>query len=103
MAGQVTRRRFLEGVGMGAAALALPEMGRSLARAGAQDQTVAMPDEWLHPPHEFSQAPFWFWNDDLSEAELLRQIEDFQAHGVHAFTIHPRGGVPTSIGRMRER
>ncbi|HQI27777.1 MAG TPA: glycosyl hydrolase, partial [Sedimentisphaerales bacterium] len=62
-----------------------------------------LPPEWVDPPHEFSQIPFWFWNDDLDEAELLRQMEDFQAHGVHGFLIHPRAGLPKSIGWLSER
>ncbi|UCD57756.1 MAG: hypothetical protein JSV16_01205, partial [Candidatus Hydrogenedentota bacterium] len=52
---------------------------------------------------EFSLCPFWFWNDDLSEQEIARQIKDFQAHGVHGFLIHPRAGLPRSIGWMSER
>jgi len=28
--------------------------------------------------------PFWFWNDDLKDDELVRQIADFQAHGSEA-------------------
>ena len=103
MTEQIDRRRFLEAVGVGAAALALPAGGQSLARAGAEDKIVKPPDEWVNPPSEFAQAPFWFWNDDLSEADLLRQIEDFKAHGVQAFLIHPRAGLPKSIGWMSER
>ncbi len=34
------------------------------------------------PPREFSAMPFWFWNDDLDEQEILRQIAAFEAHGV---------------------
>ena len=60
-------------------------------------------DEFKDPPREFSVMPFWFWNDDLSEAELLRQIDDFREHGVHAFLIHPRAGLPKAIGWMSER
>ena len=71
--------------------------------ANAKSTGVILPGEWLSPPHEFSQAPFWFWNDNLSEAELLRQMEDFRAHGVHAFVIHPRAGLPKAIGWMSER
>ncbi|MBN1936753.1 MAG: hypothetical protein JW934_18980 [Anaerolineae bacterium] len=58
---------------------------------------------FLNPPTEFSLIPFWFWNDDLSEAELLRQIDDMEAHGVYGFVIHPRVGLPRSIGWMSER
>jgi hypothetical protein len=64
---------------------------------------MKLPPEWLNPPSEFSQAPFWFWNDELSEQELLRQMDDFRAHGVSAFVIHPRAGLPKSIGWLSER
>jgi hypothetical protein len=59
--------------------------------------------ELTNPPREFSLSPFWFWNDDLDEAEILRQIADFEAHGVYGFVIHPRVGLPRSIGWMSER
>ena len=55
------------------------------------------------PPAEFTQIPWWFWNDDLSEEEIVRQIRDFRDHGVLGFTIHPRLGLPRSIEYMGER
>ena len=54
-------------------------------------------------PREFSLAPFWFWNDALDEAEIIRQIADFEAHGVYGFVIHPRVGLPRDIGWMSDR
>lgn len=60
-------------------------------------------ETFADPPREYSLVPFWFWNDDLSEAELKRQIDDFEAHGVHGFVPHPRIGLPESIGFMSER
>ena len=59
--------------------------------------------EFHNPPREFSLLPFWFWNDDLDEQEILRQIADFEAHGVYGFVIHPRVGLPRDIGWMSER
>ncbi len=57
----------------------------------------------LHdPPREFSVMPFWFWNDELQHAEILRQIADFQEHGVHGFVIHPRIGLPEDLVWMSE-
>ena len=56
-----------------------------------------------HAHREFTLVPFWFWNDELNEAELLRQIADFEAHGVHGFVIHMRVGLPRSIGWMSDR
>jgi hypothetical protein len=49
---------------------------------------------------EFSQVPFWFWNDELNVEKITQQIVDFQRHGVHAFVIHPRAGLPRSSGWM---
>jgi len=57
---------------------------------------------WRSPPAEFSQCPFWFWNDTLTEEELVRQIADFQAHGVDAFVIHARIGLPRSCGWLSD-
>ncbi len=54
--------------------------------------------EWEDPPREFSVMPFWFWNDTLTDTEIIRQIADFEAHGVYGFVIHPRIGLPESIG-----
>ena len=59
--------------------------------------------EFRIPEPEFSQAPFWFWNDDLSEEEIARQMADFRSHGVYGFVIHPRAGLPRSIGWMSGR
>ena len=55
------------------------------------------------PPREFSLLPFWFWNDELSADELLRQIDDFEANGVYGFVIHPRVGLPRDCGWMSDR
>ncbi len=102
MTERVDRRQFLQVVGVGAAASLFPFAGCSVADV-AQGKEFTPPEEWVNPPSEFSQAPFWFWNDELSEGELLRQIEDFKAHGVQAFLIHPRAGLPKNIGWMSER
>lgn len=59
--------------------------------------------EFIDPPKEFSVMPFWFWNDDLSEAELIRQIDDFERHGVYGFVIHPRIGLPENTGWMSDK
>ena len=41
--------------------------------------------------------PFWFWNDTLKDEEIVRQIADFEAHGVYGFVIHPRIGLPDNM------
>jgi hypothetical protein len=62
-----------------------------------------VPQKLLNPPKEFSVMPFWFWNDDLKDEEIIRQIADFEAHGVYGFVIHPRIGLPESIGWLSPR
>ncbi len=59
-------------------------------------------DDLQDPPADFSVMPFWFWNDALDEAEIRRQIGDFQDHGVQGFVIHPRVGLPRSLGWMSD-
>jgi hypothetical protein len=56
-----------------------------------------IPKEFLDPPREFSVMPFWFWNDTLKDDEIIRQIADFEAHGVYGFVIHPRIGLPENV------
>src|ERR1039458_5729072 len=65
----------------------------------AQNQTEITPG-LPSAPREFSLMPFWFWNDDLAVAEIVRQIADFEQHGVYGFVIHPRVGLPRNIGWM---
>lgn len=56
-----------------------------------------LPAEFADPPREFSVMPFWFWNDTLKDDEIVRQIADFEAHGVYGFVIHPRIGLPAGL------
>ena len=58
---------------------------------------------FLHPSDEFTPIPFWFWNDELKEEELRRQIHDFRDKGVTGFVIHPRKGLPRSIPYLSDR
>ena len=58
---------------------------------------------WPLPETEFSLCPFWFWNDELQEEEIERQMADFQAHGVDQFVLHPRVGLPKDTGWMSPR
>jgi hypothetical protein len=59
--------------------------------------TNNIPSDFTDPPREFSVMPFWFWNDTLKEAEIIRQIADFEEHGVYGFVIHPRIGLPENV------
>jgi len=63
---------------------------------------MATLQQFMDAPREFSLIPFWFWNDELTEEEIKRQIDDFEAHGVYGFIPHARIGLPDSIGFASE-
>jgi len=63
---------------------------------------MSFDNDFANPPKEFSLLPFWFWNDELSAQELLRQIDAFERNGVHGFVIHPRVGLPRTLGWMSD-
>lgn len=65
---------------------------------GAANATADWRAEFRDPAREFSIMPFWFWNDELRDEELVRQLADFEAHGVYGFVIHPRIGLPEDTG-----
>ncbi|MBO5229086.1 MAG: hypothetical protein J6B39_08850, partial [Lachnospiraceae bacterium] len=37
--------------------------------------------------------PFWFWNGDMNEEEIIRQITEMKKQGIPGFLIHPRQGM----------
>ncbi|MCR4415506.1 MAG: glycosyl hydrolase [Thermoguttaceae bacterium] len=59
--------------------------------------------ELSEPSPEFSQMPFWFWNDDLENREIARQMAEFRRHGVYGFVIHARIGLPREVEYMGPR
>lgn len=79
-----------------------PAAGRSNASEISGGFDVFL-NQFRNAPKEFTLMPFWFWNDTLDEAEIVRQIADFEAHGVYGFVIHPRIGLPEDSGWMSPR
>jgi len=51
--------------------------------------------QFENPAAEFRLAPFWFWNHELSEKELIWQIQEMHRKGVHGFIMHARHGLVT--------
>jgi len=93
----IDRREFLGIVGVGVVG-----EWSGIAFGEGERSAIGLPGGWVDPGREFSLGPFWFWNDSLSKEEIARQLDDFCAHGVYGFVIHPRAGLPRSIGWMSE-
>ena len=53
------------------------------------------PELFKNPTAEYRGAPFWAWNCDLNEEELLRQIDIFKEMGLGGFHMHCRDGMST--------
>jgi hypothetical protein len=100
--GNMDRRRFLVSIGTGAIGAATVYASSNMHKTSNKEKRLTTSTDWLNPPAEYSLCPFWFWNDELSEQEIVRQIKDFKAHGVYGFLIHPRAGLPRSIGWMSD-
>ena len=58
---------------------------------------------FVNPPNEFTQIPWWFWNDKITEDGIREQLADFRQQGVYGFTIHARMGLACSIPYLGER
>ncbi len=54
------------------------------------------PSTFQSPPKTYGAAPFWSWNDDLQEDELVRQIGLMDEAGWGGFFMHARVGLITS-------
>ena len=50
---------------------------------------------FLSPPASYRGKPFWSWNGELDEAELLRQLRNFKEMGFGGFFMHSRTGLVT--------
>jgi hypothetical protein len=47
------------------------------------------------PPREFSSAPLWVWNDQLTEAQVIGSLRDLARQKVKQAFVHPRPGLMT--------
>ena len=50
---------------------------------------------FVDPPREYSTAPLWVWNDELSDDMVLRTLRDLAGQYVRQVFIHPRPGLMT--------
>lgn len=47
------------------------------------------------PPAEFSTAPFWVWNDMMTDELVISTLNDLAKQGIREVFIHPRPGLMT--------
>lgn len=56
---------------------------------------MSMPDPkaFADPPGTYRPIPFWFWNGEMEEAEIDRQLREMKEKGVLEAFIHARKGL----------
>ncbi|MBO5270807.1 MAG: hypothetical protein J6B77_08470, partial [Clostridia bacterium] len=61
-----------------------------------KNREASLSDELFRSPTaEYRGTPFWSWNCELDEKELLRQIEELKEMGFGGFHMHCRAGMAT--------
>ncbi|MEN1988462.1 glycosyl hydrolase [Paenibacillus hubeiensis] len=50
-------------------------------------------ETFLNPEAQYRIHPFWFWNGDMEEGQIRRQIAEMHRQGVGGFFICPRQGL----------
>ena len=62
-------------------------------------QTLSVPHvaeaaaHFADPPAEYALAMWWFWNGDMTEANIRRDLAELKARGVRAVMIWPYNGL----------
>ncbi|HME53026.1 MAG TPA: glycosyl hydrolase [Candidatus Lokiarchaeia archaeon] len=57
-----------------------------------EEEHGSLEENFKDPPNEFRMMPFWFWNHEMVEKEIVRQVQDHHDHGIGGEFIHPRHG-----------
>ncbi|MBA7578895.1 hypothetical protein ES708_20761 [subsurface metagenome] len=47
------------------------------------------------PSSRYRSAPFWVWNDEMTENQIEEQLTDFKDKGIGGVFVHPRPGLIT--------
>jgi hypothetical protein len=50
---------------------------------------------FANPPAEYSSAPFWVWNDTMTDELVISTLRDLAGQGIRQVFIHPRPGLTT--------
>ncbi|MCB1103766.1 MAG: hypothetical protein H7A44_08000 [Opitutaceae bacterium] len=70
------------------------------SNAAEADSAHALREQFSDPPREFGIMGFWFWNGDMEDREVVRQIREMHAKGFAGFCIHPRNGLSRRVGYL---
>jgi len=50
---------------------------------------------FVNPPAEYSCAPFWIWNEKMTDNLVISTLNDLAGQGIKQVFVHPRPGLVT--------
>ncbi len=56
---------------------------------------ASLSSQFNHPPKEYTTAPFFVWNAEITKDEILKFLTDFKEAGSSQVFVHPRPGLIT--------
>ena len=66
-----------------------------LSGASVTGQSDRLRVLFAHPTADYSSAPLWVWNDNLTDEMVRSTLADLAAQGVKQAFVHPRPGLMT--------
>ena len=56
-------------------------------------------EAFANPAAQYRIHPFWFWNGDMEEEQIKRQVNEMSSQGVGGFHLSASGAAdPLSVG-----
>jgi hypothetical protein len=59
------------------------------------EDSASVKAKFVNPPREYSTAPFWVWNDMMTDEQVVSTLRDFAGQGIRQVFVHPRPGLMT--------
>lgn len=55
----------------------------------------SLENEFINPSAVYRAAPFWIWNDEITDELIVKQLMELKSHGFGGAFVHPRQGMIT--------
>jgi hypothetical protein len=70
-------------------------MVQAIADSAWAADSAAIERQFAQPGRQYSSAPLWVWNDQLTEEQIVGTLEDLAQQHVKQVFVHPRPGLMT--------
>lgn len=74
----------------------IPVSGQLAPKNPQKDYYKTLIKNFKSPQADYSTAPFWVWNEVITQKGIDEQLKDYKSRGILQVIIHPRPGLVTS-------